>query len=354
MRTLTGFLLAIFLYGCNASIPFEFPENETLVYCNCLFSPNSEWSVFVGESFTFLNPQYNRGIDNAIVYIVAENNDTILLAHSGGGNYKAKGKKPVEGILYSLIVIAKGDTITSEPAGLPQGVSAEITGFVEESGRIKIDFGSLDNMSTVEYSLLMDEPKECGILIQHLNYDPSRNIQLYTFNNEVVDSLKKLIENVAVLDKLTTLIGDTINGWVEMDARMQLLFGNDLTYSDIEIIKNISICGHTNERLEHTMFRIDSFTDCNNFSNLFYFKEALVGKFYENTQFNVFVDGLYEGEYWSKLIVLGTEAHRYYDDYLKQLDSRVDMNSIQSKVYSNMSNGIGIFAGIKEKWIQIK
>jgi len=354
MKKLLIYTILMALCACNSTIPFDFPANEKIVFCQCIFSPAEPWKVKVAYTYSFADQTFDNDITNASVFILKENSDTIWLTHYKNGEYRSAAAKPEEGLSYQLFAIVEGDTMVSSSSCIPKGVDAAVTGFDENPGTIKIDYYTSDDMYAAYCNLSMSDAVLQGLMVRAFLYDAVRGVAIFTFTQDVLESIYTLTSDSSVVKRLSSLTGDTIYGYENMDVVMQRLLGNETSNDSIEKIKAAAYAGESFQMIPDALPKLLCFTGNSDFNSTPYEKRALLGKFYESKQFTVYLLGGYDGEYWVEFNLLSPEAYLYYEGYISQLNDRVDYSSIQNPVYSNISHGVGIFAGVKKKLVRVK
>jgi hypothetical protein len=75
----------------------------------------------------------------------------------------------------------------------------------------------------------------------------------------------------------------------------------------------------------------------------------LLGDFSEKTSVDIYTSYFYEGEYWIEFMDLSNEYYKFQKDYSLQISNRGDLSGAPVLVYSNIVNGVGIFAGYKSQ-----
>ena len=345
----------VLFVGCQKIIPFDFPENEKLVFCNCLFSPDEVWKVKVGYTKSFSDPGNDNWIGDATVFVVDDRQDTIRLNHNGEGVYRSKNEKPQEGVNYQLFVITNGDTLSSSKSSIPVGVSFKVSGVEEPTGTVQVGYYSLDGVLDIEGEINLPDQDGQAFMVRSYIFDTVNNgANIYTFNNSVYDSIYHSFGDSLIISKIGCLSGDTLFGYYNVATALVGLLGDDLEYDDLMKIVKASFQGVANERRKEMYRKIYSYSGTLNFERFEFERYTKLGMFYENSSIHIYVSQGYDGEYWMETRALSPEAYLYYKDYISQLSGRVDYSNIQSQVYSNIHNGIGIFAGYKESFVRVK
>lgn len=113
MKQIFYLILVIFLASCTKEIPVDLPLPTNKIVVNCMFNPDSLWSVHLVSSVpTSTDTCFSLGeyptIDSAIVKI--SSNGTLIeqLQYVNKGNYRSYTNKPQAGQIYEIRVNANG------------------------------------------------------------------------------------------------------------------------------------------------------------------------------------------------------------------------------------------------------
>ncbi len=345
-------LTAWLIVSCDSEMVIDLPRYEQKVVCNCLFSPETTWQVWVGTSQPFASVYNDYGIDNARVFVIDENGDTLLLAHERKGIYCNKNHKPEKGLNYKLMVISGNDTISSGWSKIPADVKVEVLEVVEEPGLVQYDFGTMDEVMEVRCKVSFPGQELQSIKIQSYTYNPEGLIERYTFNQAVFDSIITLYNDSSLVKPLLRLDGDTIYGEYDFIYLINTLIGVHFKDNLQNQILEIASIGKVSTKTIGWMNPNYCFSNSKNFKYHENNNQVLLGTFDQNTLFNVHLWDFVEGQQWLEVEVLSPQAFLYFESYLQQLEGRIDFGNIMQPAYSNISSGVGIFAGlikVKEK-----
>ncbi len=356
MKKISYILILLYTWACDNAISFDFPENEAMVYCNSLFSPDEYWQATIGYTYPFSGNSFDSRIENALVFVLDENNDTIHLKHNKRGVYITESHKPKAGIDYRIVVIVEGDTIESGTSRVPIDAEFEIMELNENPGNIHYGFHSLSEVYELKCRLNINKNEKQGILIRHLLFDDhdGRGISYYTINEDVLKMVSDSTGNTIASDKLRMLQSDTIYSYENFMEMLVRVAGNYLNESLTHYITRASYAGSTVDSNENTRKRTHCYSGAPQFINFQNEDYSLLGNFHSSTDFEIYVWDFLSGDYWLDVKNLSPEAFAYYNDLILQYSSRIDQHSIQHPVYSNITNGIGIFAGFKQQLILYK
>jgi hypothetical protein len=347
-------IFLVLLYSCNSTVNFDFPEPEKIIYCTCLFSTDKHWSVKVGYTYGFNEYEKETIINNAEVCIIDNHQDTIKLEYSDNGEYCSKIEKPEEGKEYKLLVISGGDTVSSSYSAVPSGAEVSFTELDESPGTVQYKFYSIDEVYDIKCSIRMDENKKQGLMVRSFIFDTVRGVDCYVFDELFYDTVKNVINDSGIFEKLLLFKGDTIYRYENIYSILSGYFNDDISEDLRQQTISLSYRGKTYKRNDETLNKIISFPGSVNFESFDYENYTLLGNFYETSDFSVYVWDFLEGEYWMEFTLLSKEAYDFYSDYITQISGRADYSNYQTPVYSNIKNGTGIFAGVKRKYEKIR
>lgn len=354
MRRFVYSFLSIIIVACSSTYELDLPGAERMMFCNCLFSPDTTWKAELGYTYAYSKIDYEDWIENAQVCIISDTNDTIQLEHYRKGEYYNRKRRPEFGKEYRLQAIVEGDTLTSGKSSIPLNIDFSLVSFDEHPGLVNDGFGTLSEVSDIELGVSVRDENMKRVLIRAMLFDTIRSSRYYTFNRSVFDSVLHAGLDSIIVDKTGFLDGDTIWGQYNMYNLLSLIFDKDLTYKQIDAIMDAAYIGETIERKENAFTKIDCFSSSPHFLNFDYEDYSLIGSFDVSENFHAYVWDFLEGECWFQCKALSEEAYQYYKSYITQISNRTDYNTLSEPVYSNITNGTGIFAGYTEQMIRIK
>jgi hypothetical protein len=230
-----------------------------------------------------------------------------------------------------------------------------VSGVEEPTGTVQVGYYSLDGVFDIEEEINLPDQGGQAFMVRSYIFDTLHNgANIYTFNNSVYDSIYHLFGDSLVVSKLLGLSGDTLYGYDKIAIALVGLLGDDLDYDDLKKIVKASFQGVANERRKEMYRKIYSYSGTSNFEKFEFEKYTQLGMFYEDASIHIYVWQGYDGEYWLETRALSSEAYLYYKEMISQLSGRIDYSNIQSQVYSNIHNGLGIFAGYKEAFVRVR
>ncbi|MGF7141412.1 DUF4249 family protein [Roseimarinus sediminis] len=353
MKKISYILFVLWTCACNNTVSFDFPEDENLIYCNALFSPDQYWQATIGYTYSFSGNSLDSRIENALVFITDENNDTIYLNHNKMGEYISESQKPEEGVAYRIFVVIENDTLKSSESRIPDDAAFDIIEMNEDRGNVQFDLYTLSEVYELKCRLNISGEDVQGIMIRNLIFDDNsgRGISYYAINEEVLKAVSDSTGNTVASDKLRLLKGDTIYSYDDFSEMVIRLAGSYLNETLIYYITEASYAGTSIVSNEHTRIKTNCYSAAPQFVNFGNENYTLLGNFHSSADFDIYVWDFLTGDYWLDVKILSPEAFAYYNDLITQYSSRIDQHSIQHPVYSNIANGTGIFAGYKQQLI---
>ena len=123
----TAFVFIICMEACIKDIEIPIPSTAKYLVANCIYSPDSVWSVEVSNTVSVIDNSAQQPINGAVVQIFK--NGTLLetLKNSGVGKYSSTNNNyPVAGEKYSMKVSAPGFNDIEAMDTIPQKMSSLI------------------------------------------------------------------------------------------------------------------------------------------------------------------------------------------------------------------------------------
>ena len=337
-------ITGLIAHSCMRDIDLEMPEIEDRITVNCIFTPDSNWAARVYFTHHIDSAGNNSGIKNATVVVENDLGSSIPLLHAGDGWYKA-AKKPESGKIYSLTVTVQGyKTVTAESYVPPD---SEI-GNMEFLPHDKIKF---DISPTVE-----------GVFFAGIRgrwFNPVTGYNIYCINRDVIEKIKqsKNISDTTV-NKLKALEGQRLHSYNVVEKVQNLLTTQENFhhwYLVQEALEEFAVCGKLDSRPQSMM----KFSGCSSDQAIFYqapndYTTLLMnqaGK--QEVEISCTSKSEYQPhlEFWLEYMDLSSDYYYFLKDFLLQLSNRDEINAPPVIVYSNIENGVGIFAGYKSQLI---
>jgi hypothetical protein len=360
MKNYIILILILILTSCTKDLELPYEKSDQTIVVNCLFSVDQPWKVMLTriKSFSDSSDTY---VEDARVAIVTENNDTIHLSYSKNGIYLSE-EKPVSGIEYQLVIKeGKQDVITAKSSIPVKPVISDINPSTQ-----KTIYFSNANLS--DYEVLPLNFKIAGAV--ETNFVRFR---LYTFNTKVgytrymvtqetISDLREKRFPQGFLNELEKLIGVSMTG----DQAWSVIFGiaqkYGPPYNGIDVTSEL-------EKIKVTTRYDDAFRSGYLFSNNAWSNNVsrdifnILGEYSGTMESNLFVSYIpvlnknnqtdYMEEYWLEVVGMSADYYKYQKSYIKQVKNKNNPFASVTEVYTNIQNGVGIFAGFNRKMIHI-
>lgn len=338
-------------------IPFEKSDQTTVV--NCLFSEDEDWQISLTRVKSF-SDQTDPVVDDASVDIVAENNDTIHLKYKGEGIYYAD-KRPVKEIQYQIIIKANSKIITAK-SSIPGSVNISSVKITNQ----RTTYFSNPNLSdydVVPFSLNISASNQpTFVRFRFYSFNTDWGYKRYSVTEQTITTLREKGISEAFLQELSSLIGKSYNSFELNGLLLKIADKYQLTYYVYANIVNPEIKVTTvNYRSPNAFLEGMIFANSNWLSNVSRDTYNVLGEFNSSTEADLFVDYLpvlnkngdtsYKEEYWLELVSMSEDYYKYEKSYIKQVVNLSNPFSSVVEVYSNIQNGVGIFAGYNRQMV---
>ena len=302
----------IFLLGCEKEIELDLGDFQPHIVINTLFEGGSKWNVHVCKSNNVLDPQtVNTNLPRALVYIT----DVTLghkyqLYHQRDGNFTNSGEIIQHGHKYRIDVSHPGYESVNAEAIVPLPIEVELlhSETLQFNGKLalKVDFEISDDPTADNYYIY-----EILNLIPNLPNDLSE-----------VPFLDSPIKNwLSSVDGNTGYINDSSEKQSKLFITDQNFRGSVLNTSLVSFVEIQEGGSVNNPQLPTDVQYVPDFTQ-------------------------------------SRLKVIGASQEMY--EYYKSVELMIQKEALNSSVsipvkpYSNIENGLGIFAGFTEIVINIQ
>jgi hypothetical protein len=366
--------MIIFLLNALASCYKELELRNTpagaMPVVNCLFRQDSIWTVNVSLS-SGDNSSGALYVQDALVRISGDNGYTEQLTYANEGNFvSGTGQKPLPGVVYRLEVVMPGFDPITATGNIPSAATLHVAHF--DTSIITITpYPLSDPVKTLraQFSVSDDSDEERFYLLRPVYYKTT-DLTIYKVSVETIDTLlalSRITRNDSI--RLTSILEKDYFGKTEFDnAIMPLLefptnvvffyeysysgsfdaydpqlfqsqrgFVNDIYFKHLADDYH-SVFGLKPEGLKLEDYKLDIFYS--------YFP----GDSYVIENGNVIVEDV---KWFLEGNTLSEEAYLYLTTYLQNIANRNNPFAEHINVYSNIQNGLGIFAGINSKKIKV-
>ncbi len=339
----------IILTGCMKEIELETSGDMQEIVVTSFFTDTLPWSVKVYKTFNLSKNESSNPVTDAQVSITG-NNTTIFLQHTGNGVYEADAY-PQQDVSYKLIVEIEGQEDIIAQSSVPcKSVFSEIN--TDLTLRTVVStYNAYSEMVSAGFSVSPPDNSNSLCRVRVLKFDSIAGYKRYYFNKSSFD---KMIENGVeeqIVNNLKKLSGQIVFGplWKTLIS----IIGEVKAFENSGEIEKVTFLDQVDYR-DPAAFSMET---CISPVGLFYQAPyetfTLLGNFPEKTSVNIYTSYFYDGEYWIEYMDLSNEYYQFQKDYLLQISNRGDISNAPVLVYSNIINGVGVFAGYQKQMVRI-
>lgn len=362
MKRLIYIIISLTFTSCVKDIDLPFEKSDQALVVNCLFSEDSDWKVILSRIKSY-NDTSETYVGNARVGIVPEGQDSIWLTYDSNGVYRAESR-PVKGITYQLVV-KDGSKIIRAKNAIPSPVTVS---------SVQVDGGHTTFYSTANLSDYEVVPVKLDITPAYKpNYVRLRfyslntnKIMSYVVTEKTIETLRAKQYPEKFLSDLSTLIGKQISGY---DIKSKVLYSIMYKYNiydnqyESDVLPSI-------EKIEaglrdETTFQLELiFSNSVWLSNISRDKYNVLGQINQRKDVSLFASYYtvmnkngrtdYTEEYWLETVTMSEDYYKYQKSYINQVNNISNPFASSSEVYTNIENGVGIFAGYNKQMIHFQ
>lgn len=365
-----GLILSLLLTACYKEVKLTGNQYRIEPVVNCLFNTDSIWKVNVslGKSPDKSTVEY---IDKAIVIISTAGGWEEQLVYTDKGDYtSANGIKPMAENIYTLQVTVPGYQKITATDNIPAG--AQISNIIFDTSLISITptvFSDAVKTYPVSVNITDIDRASKYYLLRPLYYDKDE-LKIYKVTQNTLDELRK-IRRISAGDssKLATILNEEYRG---ISA-----FKNSLTRLAASLAFNERIYKYSYFDTFST-YSPSLFLHQRAYVNDIYFRHladdfySVFGEKIANMSFNAYkLSLLYnfnpggalilvnnelvkkDVEWYLEVNTLSESAYKYFTTYLQNIANRNHPFAEHVNVFSNVSNGLGIFAGMETSRIRV-
>ena len=289
---LIGFISGLLVCaGCETTVQVDLPPHESQLVVDGFFTPDSLWQVRLSNTVSFTGTTEPSVVDNAIVEIWTNNQKLTTLASIGEGRYQSASSPSALPGQYTIKIQADGfEAVEGVGVMPPEMKRASLTHQLvqkEDEGRLEIRFELTlqDPPGSINYYSL--------IVFQQLVADINGEILTYPFHQSTFKTNDPVLRDGDFFDT-------------------EPIYLNQATFDDNLI----------NGRSYELDFALDLFQ--------------------QNTD-----EASYKHTFNVVLLEMSEDMFTFRQTAERQSEAENDPFSEPVQVYSNMSNGFGIFAGYR-------
>ncbi len=357
------FILFFLLNSCLRDFDLDIPLTEKKIAVTCFFSSDTNWEVDVYYTH-HIDSVKNYGISNALVTIKTEEGQIINLKNAKGGKY-ISDTKPIENKRYFLTVLVNGfDTVFSE-SYIPS--KSQIDNFVFDNNPGPVLHNNFidDVYSKISFKISPKVSDPIFASVRILGFDPETGFNTYCFNNHLFELMEA--ENIPqiFINKLKVLKGKKFYSF-NIDSCLNSTLVNASFYDKNDILSFLNtnaVCAKHTYR-SPSLFKLRK---CFSHKAIFYqapYESATLLMHEKGSQnAEIYFTNLdnfkntgdtVSDEEWVSYSDLSIDYYKYLKDYVLQISNRGDLNSPPVIIYSNIKNGVGIFAGYQQQLVRVR
>lgn len=347
-------------FSCTKDLELPFEKTDNTIVVNCLFSEDENWQVIITRVKSF-GDKTDPIIEDAKVVIVPENSDTINLKYKGDGIYYAE-ERPVKGTRYQIIIKCPNSIIITAKSSIPSPVNISSIKFTDQK-TIYFSNPNLSDYETVPLSLnISANDQQNFVRFRFYSFNTDRGYKRYSVTKQTIATLREMKISEAFLEKLETLIGKSFNSYEFGGIFKKMADEYNLTYNEYAniVIPEIQVTKVTYRSPDAFLIGY-IFPNSNWLNNVSRDLFNVLGEYSGTQEANLFVDYIpvlnkndrtdYTEEYWLETTGMSEEYYNYQKLYIKQVVNLSNPFSSPVEVYSNINNGLGIFAGYNKQMI---
>ena len=325
---------------------------------NCLFSEDETWKVILTRVRSF-SDQSDSFVEDARIMIVPENNDTIHLEHFKDGIYSSI-EKPTSGIQYNLIVLdSKGNTISAQSSIPVKPVISEINPSTQNT--IYYSNANLSDYHVLPLDFKISANDQPNFVRFRLStFNTKWGYTRYLVTKETITELRKMEFPEGFLSDLGKLVGLSMSFYDYWGIIREIAGKYEPPYNGIDItskLKEIKVKIRYEDSFQSgTIF--SSSIGLNNVSKDIF---NVMGEYRGMKEVSLFVTYIpvmnknnqtdYKEEYWLEVTGMSEDYYKYLKTYIKQVENKNNPFASVIEVHSNITNGVGIFAGYNRQKI---
>jgi|APCry1669188910_1035180.scaffolds.fasta_scaffold04607_2 Domain of unknown function (DUF4249) len=353
-------ILLFILVSCTKDLELSYEKSDQTMVVNCLFSEDEAWKVTLTQIKSY-SDHSDSFVDDARVSIVPENKDTIHLEYLKDGIY-VSDKKPISGIQYRLVVRdSKRKTITSQSSIPLKPIISEINPSTQNT--IYFSNANLSDYFVLPLDFRISGTDQTNFVRFRLStFNTKLGYIRYLVTSETISALREMKFPEDYLSELEKLIGVSMNWSQQWTIIREIGKKYGPTY-DVDITSKLK------EIKVKTRYD-DSFQDSYLFSNSIGLNNVskdiwnVLGEYRGMKEISLFVSYIpvmnkndqtdYKEEYWLDVTGMSEDYYKYQKTYIKQVENKNNPFASVIEVYTNIENGVGIFAGYNRQMIHFK
>lgn len=356
MKNLLLFIIILTVFvSCTKEIELNLGQTEKQLVVNCLFSEDNPWKVFLTQTKSTDDTE-DPVVTNASVQILANGNNVIELEYAGDGMYESE-QYPQKGVVYELRVDAPGYETISATNTIPADIEISDIDY-SDSPTTYFFTNTMEDMDVAPLSFKLKSEDETFVRFRLYSFDSRAGYLYYHFPTDSVTVLKEKGIPDCCIDKLAS-ITDSAFSYSGFDDYLSQI-SSDCGYYPYQA-RNMLVPLNADDRRPEA-FEIDGIlSTCNWAHNISIDFRTVLGTFTGSETADLFVDYIpasnkgndtgYRVEYWLEVTGMNEDYYKYQESYIRQAFQAANPYTDVVQVHSNITNGVGIFAGYNQQMI---
>ena len=343
--------------ACTKVVDLDFGETEKKLVVNCLFSEDQPWKLYLTE-LKSRSELTDPVVTNASVQILADDGSTLELLHAGKGVYQS-GQYPREGVTYQLRLNVPGYETVSAGNAIPAGIEVSDVDYQDRPTTYFFS-NTLETVDVAPLSLKLRSDGETFVRFRFYTFSAGYGYISCLFPSDSIEPLRTAGIPECALKKLEELTDvrypylelKTLTEEIENSCDSYLLFDNYVFRKSQKDTSKVRVPGN---------FEIDQiFSNANWAHNVSIDFRTVLGTFNAAANADLFVNYMpamngYGGtrEYWLEVTGMSEDYYKYQETYIRQAFQSANPYTEVVEVHSNITNGVGIFAGYNHQMVHL-
>jgi hypothetical protein len=358
-----NYILILFFLtiSCTKDLELSYEKPDQTMVVNCLFSEDETWKVTLTRIKSY-SDQSDTFVDDARVAIVPENEDTIPLEYFKDGIY-GSNEKPISGIQYRLIVRdSKGNTITAQSSISDKPIISDLKPSTQRT--IYYSNANLSDYSVLPLSFRISGNEQANFVRFRLyHFNTKWGYLRYMVTKETITELRKMKFPEDYLSELEKLIGVSMSSYQYWTTIRKIADKYEPPYNGIDFtskLKEIKVKTRYDDSFQMGYL----FSNSIGFNNVSKDIWNVLGEYGETQEATLFLSDVpvlnksnqtdFKEEYWLETVGMSEAYYKYQKSYIKQVANWENPFASVIEVYSNIENGVGIFAGYNRQMVHFK
>ncbi|GET25413.1 hypothetical protein NT017_17420 [Prolixibacter sp. NT017] len=339
-------------------------NNEKKIVVQGLFSDEKGWDIVLLTTKN-MTQNIDTYIKNATVEIASGTDPIIRLHYTKFGHYQSE-QKPVAGKVYTLKIDVPGYDQINAQSSIPLPVKAKVDDFTINWLTYMYPNDLLD-YDVFPLTVRFEKPvPDANMVFRAKKFNPESGYNRYLLPSSAV----KELEQQGIPPLAATRLRQVADQWQISRDVFEKCFNGTEAYTEITNHYNMlreKLRKKTVKQREYAAFEpTQCFANDNRTSNISYDTNTVFGQGQQVVEAgllyadpNLKYDMQYNYgskpgiEYWLEVTQGSIDYYEYYRTYILQISQRLNPYSGPVEVYSNINNGVGIFAGYHRQMIHI-